>query len=165
MSGANMTIEGLARQAVAAIAPEELPAFDPIARPYLRNPRRMSRALREADDSPLASGIDAAVVLLTPYAVLVATTVFTKVAELSTEDSYVRTRGWLGRSFRRRRKTGELQLPVTALTADQLNQVRSAAMAQGAAIGLSDRRAALLADAIVGALAVNVSTSPPPEQR
>src|SRR6266700_2706585 len=119
----SITVERLAREAVTSLAPGELKVFDSVARPYLDDPGGMARAIGASEDDPLSSGLSTVVALLTPAAVLVATTVLTTFAEHVTHDLYGSSMKRLSRLMRRKRRAGTVAASqVQALTPDQLAQ-------------------------------------------
>ncbi|MCO1659840.1 hypothetical protein [Pseudonocardia humida] len=141
----------LARQVVGRLAPDELAVFDPVAQEYFADPQAvLSPARRE---EAVGFGLDLA--MLTPYALAVAGPVVTwLVATVSTaarEESEARITSWVRGLFRRGPAPGP---PVPPLTDEQARTVHRIAVRQARAVGLPDQQAALVADAIVGAIRV-----------
>lgn len=142
-----------ARRVVARVAPEELPAFALLSRPRARAPR--------VRDTPLGSGLDEMVGAVTPVGVLVSGWALTAVAGGAAEEIKNRsmrlTRSLLDRlpqRTRRRAETEEVEVAVEALSADQLGRVRASVQAKAVALGMPEDQAGVLADAVVGELAL-----------
>jgi hypothetical protein len=144
----------LARATVERAAPEELPLFAPMSEAYLADPAALERG--RPRDEMLGFGVDAAVMLVTPVALQVARDVL----------------GFLHEQLRARaREHGESAIdrivaplvgkkapedesePVPELTDAQLEQVRALAFEKARSLKLSEARAELLADSLVGSLA------------
>ncbi len=142
-----------ARRVVARVAPEELPAFALLSRPRARTPR-----LR---DTPLGSGLDEMVGAVTPVGVLVSGWALTAVAGGAADEIKNRsmrlTRTLLDRlpqRLRRRAETEEVAVAVAALSTEQLTSVRASVQAKAVALGMPADQAGVLADAVVGELAL-----------
>ncbi|MFB9902927.1 hypothetical protein [Allokutzneria oryzae] len=144
----------LARDVVAARAPEELPFFAATSAAYFRDPRR-ALAGRTRSDEVLGSGLDTAVALLSPVALAVATAVYEtltqKTGELVVERGG-RLLGRLGRKLRRKKQEPPLVEAPAELSDEEIGQVRAAVEKRGAALGLSPDQVELLADAVVFSL-------------
>jgi hypothetical protein len=151
-SRAGDTLSGeLAWQVVGRLAPDELAVFGPVAEEYFADPQAvLSPARRE---EAVGFGLDLA--MLTPYALAVAGSVVTwLVATVSTaarEESEALVTSWVRGLFRR---TAAPAPAVPPLSDEQARTVRRIAVQQGRAVGLPDQQAALVADAIVGAIRV-----------
>ena len=102
----------------------------------------------------LGFGIDAAVMLVTPVALQVAKHVIGFLGEQLRERAREQGEGAIDRIIARlvNRDGGEAE-PVAELTDEQLEQVHALAIEKGRALKLSDERATLLADSLVGSLA------------
>ncbi|WP_158744827.1 hypothetical protein [Streptomyces sp. NRRL S-1448] len=142
-----------ARRVVARVAPEELPAFALLSRPRARTPR-----LR---DTPLGSGLNEMVGAVTPVGVLVSGWALTAVAGGAADEIKNRsmrlTRTLLDRlpqRLRRRAETEEVAVAVAALSTEQLTSVRASVQAKAVALGMPADQAGVLADAVVGELAL-----------
>lgn len=136
----------LAELVLEQVAPEEIAVLPETADEYFRDPRSVLEPRRR--DEAIGFGLDLA--LLTPYVLAVATPVvgvLAAIAQQTLQDASVRT---IQRLLRRR---GE---PDTgpALSADQARRLRDSALEHARGVGLDEPRATLLADAIVGGLAV-----------
>ena len=103
----------------------------------------------------LGFGVDAAVVLLTPIALTVAKDVIGFLGEQLRARAREQGEGAIDKLIARFVKSddgGEAE-PELDLTDEQLEQVRALAIEKGRALKLSDERATLLADSLVGSLA------------
>jgi len=148
------TAHELARRVVREIAPEELPAFDLVAAPYLQNPRQAERRLRQAHDDPLGFGLGDIVTMATPVIALVSGSVITAVSDSVGKAVRDGAAGALRKTWRKiRRKPAEpLELPSTPLTKAQLAEVRQIALERALSLGMKQQKADALADAVVAAL-------------
>ena len=147
----------LARDIVAAVAPEELAVFEPAREAFRIGPAGTAFGRRRKRDEALGYGIDGTVTLVTPVVLLVITKVLDHLADKLGEQVADRgggavRRAWL-RIFRRHRP---IRLPTSAappaLTAGQLAEVRKVAFDTARRAGLRETKAGLLADALVGGL-------------
>jgi len=143
----------LARAAVAAVAPEELPSFELLSAPYLRGKDTV------VDVGELEFGPIEAMATVTPIATMVGAAV-AGAALKGLSGEVEKSSGTMARRvvavLRRRRAVRPEQIDWTPR---QLTELRAMAVRQATALGLDDATAGLLADAVVGALAL-----PPDEQ-
>jgi hypothetical protein len=131
-----------ARNVVADLAPDELALFDPVSRAYLRDPRKVL-ADRGRPGAVLGSGLDTAIVVLSPVALAVATSVYQHLLDKAGEAVV----GGAGRLLRRlRRKKGHGSRPE--ITRGQLAELRALAVERAKELGLSDEEAQRVGDAI-----------------
>jgi hypothetical protein len=139
----------LARTVVARLAPDELPAFDVLAAPYLRGTDT------SADGGRLEFGVLDAVATVTPVVTLVCATV-TGALLRGAEGELERFGGRATRGLLRglRRRPAPVAPPTTGLSHDQLARVRAVAYARATALGVEPDLAGVIADAVVGALAI-----------
>jgi hypothetical protein len=152
----NQTVAEIARDVLIQLAPQEKALFRPISESYFRNPEK-TLAENKAKDEMLGFGAAEAVTLLTPVILAVSVDVIKfLVAEaqkaLQSESSSLineTVKAWFGKF----RQTDEKKTPPP-LTADQLEQVRKIAIKKAQQLKLSEKNTKLLADAIVGSLAV-----------
>ncbi|MFC8342495.1 hypothetical protein [Streptomyces sp. NPDC057280] len=137
------------RAVVEARRPQESAAFDTLIDPYL-TPRGRLRRERGSDDSALGSGVDTALGLLTPIAVLVCAAA--RDALIGTVQDEVA--GRVSRLLRRARHRGGAEEADTsvALTVETLAVVRDAALRAARSAGLDETEAHALTDAVTGAL-------------
>jgi hypothetical protein len=147
-------VRDLAEAVVDEVAPEEAPIFSALADAYVKDPERALSQLGGGGD-PLGFGIDSAVVMMTPVAMLVAAEVVRHLSDQLLPPVVGRGKRAVERSFRRllRRSSasdiaGE-EAPVR-LTTDQLAQVRRIAVEKARQAGVSKDKADLIADALVG---------------
>jgi hypothetical protein len=155
----------LARDVVARAAPTELPLYPAITAAYLEDPDRAVAAAESRDD-PLGFGAEAAAALITPVALAVVSDVLrflrAEVAKHAKDEGSDAIGRLVRRLFRPLHDNGGApeaeRLPAGAdhdgLTREQLTQVRALALEKARELRLSKERATLLADSIVGSLAV-----------
>lgn len=154
----------LARATVERAAPEEMVIFPAASEAYLEG---QDPAKRTRGDPMLGFGVDSAVIMLTPIALTVAKDVvvflraqLAKQAEEHSDDVF----DWLvDKLFRRGDDDKAADAaggpavatePVAAeLTDEQLEEVRQLAIEKAKQLKLSDDKAELLADSLVGSLA------------
>jgi hypothetical protein len=145
----------LARATVEKAAPEELPLFRPTSEAYFADPQALERSGDK--EAMLGFGVDAAMVLMTPVVLQVAKDVIGFLGQQLRERAAAEGEGAIDRMIARivnRDGGGEREgEPAAELTDEQLEQVRAFAIEKGRALKLSDERATLLADSLVGSLA------------
>jgi hypothetical protein len=155
----------LARAVVRCVAPEELGLFAETEADYFRDPGLVLRA--RSRDEAVGFGLDLA--LLTPYVLVVGTAVVHFLAMVVSDAVRDEARdelkpviaGRVRRLLRRDdpaaadRSQPEEHDRAPGVTAEQARQIRQVALRQAMQSGLDDEKAALLADAFVGALLVN----------
>ena len=155
----------LARAVIGRVAPEELALFEETEADYFRDPGVVLRAGRR--DEAVGFGLDLA--LLTPYVLAAGAAVLRYLGAIVSDIVGDELRDELkpviaGRVRRllRRDDPAAAGRPGPAghdrapgLTAEQAREVRQVALRQALQSGLDDEKAALLADAFVGALLVN----------
>jgi len=145
-------VEELARRALADAAPEELVLFEETAAQYFADPEGAVNPSRR--DEALGFGLDLA--MLTPYVLAVVTSclgfLVKTVAETATTEA---TKPAIGDMLRRltRQAPREGDQPVR-LSSQQAEGVRRIAFGRAQDLGLSQERARVLADAVVGGLNV-----------
>jgi hypothetical protein len=146
----------LARAGVERAAPEELPLFGPTSEAFLEDPASLER--EGGGDRTLGFGVESALVLVTPAALSVARELVTYVtaqvrARLADEGEGVIQRT-LDRIFGGRKPSAEPAEPAPPeLSDEQLERVRAMALEKAKQLRLSDEKAELLADSLVGSLA------------
>ncbi|HEY0641066.1 MAG TPA: hypothetical protein VGD67_25825 [Pseudonocardiaceae bacterium] len=149
------TAEQLARRLVTAVAPDELPAFDAVATPYLAEPAAAERRLRRAQDDPLGFGLGDVVAMATPVIALVSASVVTALSDGLADSMRAGGRSVLRRV---RARFGGGTVAPQALpagggwSAEQLAEVRRIALARATRLGMATENAEALADAVVGEL-------------
>lgn len=146
----------LARAAVERAAPEELPLFTPMSEAYFADPRALESG--KPRDELLGFGVDAAVVLVTPVALQVARDVLGFLHEQLRARAREHGEGAIDRIIARlvgkNAEAATAEETVPELTDAQLEQVRALAFEKARSLKLSDDRAGLLADSLVGSLAM-----------
>lgn len=148
------TADELARRVVRKIAPEELPSFDIVAAPYLKNPEQAERRLRRAYDDPLGFGLGDIVAMATPVVALVSGSVITAVSDSVGKAVTDGTANAVRKAWRKLRgkPLQPLELPSTPLSTTQLAEVRQIALDRALSLGMERQKAEALADAVVAAL-------------
>jgi hypothetical protein len=148
-------VAALARATVARAAPEELPLFRATSEAYFRDPDSVT-APAKGRDEVLGFGVDAAVMLLSPIALQVAKDVLGFLHEQLRERAREQGEGAIDRLLARLVRADEPEdgggQPVE-LTDEELARIRAVALEKARALKLSDERATLLADSLVGSLA------------
>ena len=152
-------VAALARASVERAAPEELPLFRATSEAYFDDPSALERP--QSRDDMLGFGVDAAVMLVTPVALAVA-----KRRDRVHRNAPARAGGEGRRGSdrprprpaapaRRRacRDSGGARPQPAELTDEQLEQVRTLALEKAKQLKLSDAKAELLAESLVGSLA------------
>jgi hypothetical protein len=149
-------VAALARATVEKAAPEELPLFRATSEAYFEDPQALKQS-GGGKDEMLGFGVDATMVLMTPVVLQVAKDVIGFLGEQLRDRVREQGEGAIDRVIARlvNRNGGEGEAePVEELTQEQLEQVRALAIKKGRALKLSDERATLLADSLVGSLAL-----------
>jgi hypothetical protein len=155
----------LARAVVRCVAPEELGLFAETEADYFRDPELVLRV--RSRDEAVGFGLDLA--LLTPYVLVVGAAVVHFLAMVVSDAVRDEARdelkpviaGRVRRLLRRDdpaaadRREPEEHDRAPGVTVEQAREVRQVALRQAMRSGLDDEKAALLADAFVGALLVN----------
>lgn len=142
----------LARATVERAAPEELPLFRATSEAYLADPSSVGQGQQR--DELLGFGVEAAAMLITPVALHVARDVLGFLNEQLRARAREHGEGAIDRILAKlvgkREAAAE---PAADLSDEQLGQVHARAYDQARALKLSEERAKLLADALVGSLA------------
>jgi hypothetical protein len=155
-------ITALARAAVERAAPEELPLFRATSEAYLRDPAALERQRAGGKDEMLGFGAEAAMVLVTPVALSVATDVLRFLGEQIRRVAQKEGEGAVDALVDRvaGRDGDDVEAapaaaapPPLDLTDEQLEQVRAVALEKAKLLKLPDAKAELLADSLVGSLA------------
>lgn len=146
-------VAALARAAVERAAPEELPLFRATSEAYLRDPASLEGG--KSRDELLGFGVEAAAMLVTPVALQVARDVLGFLHEQLRERAREHGEGAIDRLLARLVGKDEAEEggdPVE-LSDEELDRVRAVALEKARALKLSDEKATLLADSLVGSLA------------
>jgi hypothetical protein len=141
----------LAAAILARTSPEELAILDEEAVAYFAAPPQAGSRRR---DEPIGFGLD--LTLAVPYALAVGTTAVNMLGSILTDEARDAARPAVAKLVRSvfRRGPRVPDEPSQALTAAQATLVRRAAFERAQQLGLPRERAELLADAVVGGLAV-----------
>jgi hypothetical protein len=142
------------REVIAAVAPEEIPLYRPLSQAYFDAPERLERAPK---DDVLGFGAGEVVVALTPIALSVVSEVLVhlrrELAETAAKDVTGTVDGGVRALFRRfHHDPHPAAAAPAALTREQLAEVGRLAFEKARAMRVSEPRARLLADAVVGSL-------------
>jgi len=143
----------IGRSIVSRAAPQELPLYRSISQAYLQAPGDI-QGKAVSKDEMLGFGMAEAVTYLTPVILPVLTSVLKFLAEevkTSVHDQHL-----VGDALRKlfgRAPAGSKPMEVV-LTREQLVQVRKLAFEKARELNLKDQEASLLADSIIGSLAV-----------
>lgn len=146
-------VAALARATVERAAPEELPLFRATSEAYLRDPASLE--VGKSRDELLGFGVEAAAMLVTPVALQVARDVLGFLHEQLRERAREHGEGAIDRLLARlvgKSEPKEGAEPVE-LSDEELERVRAVALEKARALKLTDEKATLLADSLVGSLA------------
>jgi DNA replicative helicase MCM subunit Mcm2 (Cdc46/Mcm family) len=156
-SSLNQLVTDLARDLVKEIAPEELPLFRANSEAYFRNPEKAFKSQKTKEEM-LGFGITETATFLTPIALAILTDVLKFLGEEIKKSFQDQSTELINESakkmFKKLHSEDKKDNQPVALTADQLEEVRKLALKKARLLKLSDARAKLLADSIVGSLAV-----------
>lgn len=157
----NQLIADVARDIIAQTAPQELPLFRATSAAYFKHPDKVLKD-QTSKDEMLGFGPDEAVALLTPYVLLVMTEAVTfivnEVKKSVTDESAAVISDLVKKQFKRfRSKEKKEQHEVVLLTPEQIEQVHKQVYEKAHQLKLSDDKAGLLADAVVGSLVSEAS--------
>jgi hypothetical protein len=149
------TVGSIARFAIHEVAPEDAEALELYLTAYENDPKIIQVAERKGADS---TGFGESFESLVPYVVVVCQFALQQVAigaavDMAKEGLRQRLRK-LRSPFKKARPPKVDASVVARLTPEQLVRVRDASYRKARHMRMSEKRAALLADAIVGALAV-----------
>ncbi len=151
-------VQGLAATMVEEIAPEETLMFSRTADTYFEDPDRLLAA-QSGDDEPLGFGVVAAVALVAPVALAVATDVMKylfeelkkRFADETTEGIVLLVKQLFSKTPDEESGTA-LAAEAVTLENDEIARVRSLAVEKATLLGLPTEKAQLLADALAGSL-------------
>lgn len=154
-----LLVSDLSRAVVAEIAPQELGTFEVMSRTYFQNPEQAVR--KPAKDPLMGFEMGGAEVLFTPVVLAVMTEVMgylvIQVKDTVKEQSAGVIVETIKEWFKKLRPADDSkkkpQKEPPPLTAEQLAQVRLIVVRKAKLLGLDEKIAKLLADAIVGGLA------------
>lgn len=147
-------ISELARQVVVAAAPAELPLFRATSAAYLHDPESVL-APHGKDDEILGFGVEAAVVLIAPAALQAARSVLEFLVAQVSEATQSETSDQIRRRVHGLFNRDSAEQPGgIALSRAELARVREIAFDAGRQARLPEREANMVADAMVGRLAL-----------
>ena len=146
-------VDVLARQVVAGVAPAELPLFRATAARYHADPTGTVAAKDRADE-PLGFGAEAAVLLITPYALDLARRLLTRLVERLGDGAADTIAGRIVKLFSGGQDRGNDG--SVSLSAEQLRVIGDTARAEAGQLALPPDQAERLADAVVAALATRM---------
>lgn len=153
-------LSDIARELIADIAPQELPLFRATSAAYFADPERVEKE-RGGNDAMLGFGVDAAIASWTPIVLTVTSAVVGFLREEIKDSAKGETSGlvgaWMKQLFKKFRPPDDGEGTVPPLTPEQLTQVREQALKKARQLKLPPGQAGMLADAIVGGLAVSRS--------
>ncbi len=156
VSDQNQLIADWARDIVTQTAPAELPLFRVKSVEYFKNPAKLLKG-QKGKDHMLGFGAGEAVMLVTPYVLIIATQVIKFVTEELSKALTTQSADAIGdivkRIFQRPGKKQDDTTPIP-LTHEQLAQIYHVAYQTALGLQLPDEKAKLLANATVGSLAV-----------
>ena len=152
------------REVIAEVAPQELPLLVPVSEAYFANPEEALRA-KTSKDEMLGFGVPINAQFLTPIALAVTSQVVGFLVGEVSKSVQAETPGLVSALVRRlfkKLRPADSAAPeapqdradTPRLTAEQLAQVREIALEKGRQLGLPSTKAKLLADSLVGGLAV-----------
>jgi hypothetical protein len=148
-------IDVIARRVVADVSPAELPLFRATASRYHSDPSGTVGVKPKADET-LGFGAEAAVVLITPYALDLVKRLFNRIVEKvgdgAADSLAARIVKLFGGDAKESQRDG-----VAPLTAEQLRLVADTARAEAGQLALPPDQADRLADAVVATLATQTS--------
>jgi hypothetical protein len=162
----NQLVSEVTRDVITQMAPQEVPLVRATSEAYFKNPEKVL-ATHTGKDEMLGFGTGEVVTLLTPVVLAVTTEVVTFLGEeikKSVKDegaSFVNVSvKALFKKFRPAEKPEKPEKPEKQtpppLTGEQLARVREIALKKARQLKLSERSAKLLADSLVGSLAVSL---------
>ena len=151
----NRLVGDLSRDVVMQVAPQELPLFRANQEAFFRNADELTANQTSRDDM-LGFGQGEMLALMTPAVLLVTQQVVLFVMEQVKKSVQEQGATLIDESVKNmfkkfRREEGKQPSP---LTAEQLAQIRKIAVKKGQELKLSEERARLLADALIGSLAI-----------
>ncbi|MGW3248025.1 hypothetical protein [Streptomyces sp. NPDC001070] len=152
----------LARRAVEATAPEELPQFAMTASAFHRASPR-NRLLVDERDEPLGIGLEAITALISTGALAAAVKVLDNLTDRWTDRAIdVVQRRFVPRLRRRGAEITTADVAAMRLSAEQLTQVRRVAVETAMRMRVPEAQARSIADGIVAELVTLASGTPSP---
>ena len=149
---ADQCVVEIARDLIAQAAPQELSLFEDTSEAYFANPSRMLKG-QEGQEEALGFDIvsSASALLLTPAALAIVDQVTRMIVDRVAESGTVSK--LLQKLHLTRRAPEKVTLPLN-LTPEQIKQVHQVALEKAKQCNLPEAQAELLADSLVGKLAM-----------
>lgn len=151
----NQLVTNIAYDLIAQIAPQELPLFSVTSEAYFKNPGKLLKG-QKGKDEKLGFGIEIAAVMASPIVLAIVDEVV-KVLVGEVIPGEIKESGIVNKVFKKilpvKEKDRKVALPL-ALTPEQLQQVRDQTITTALKCNLSRAQADLLADSLVGRLAL-----------
>ena len=146
----NQLVTEIAYDLLAQIAPGEMPLFQETSEAYFKNPDRMLKSLKGKDE-PLGFGLVeiGSAILMSPIVLAIVDEATRTLAKEVTESGFVKQ--LVKKLFHR---SQERRNPPPRFTQEQMEQVRKQAFDSARQFNLPESQAALLADALIGRLAL-----------
>ncbi len=142
-------IPQVAHDVVAQIAPQELSLFPAISEAYFKNPRKMRKG-QVGGEEMLGFGIEVvSTALMSPIVLAIVNDIVQALAQEATKSGIVRK--LLQKLHLVKKETKKIATP---LSPEQIRQVHQLAMVKARQFKLSDSQAQLLADSLIGRLAL-----------
>lgn len=158
MDGSNheLLVADMARDLLSRLAPQEKALFKSISESYFKDPEK-TVAEQKAKDELLGFGAAEAVTLITPIVLAVSSDVlkflFAEAQKAMQSESTTLINETVESWFGKFRQKEDKKAPPP-LTTEQLEQVRKIAVKKAKQLKLSEKNTKMLADAIVGSLAI-----------
>jgi len=153
----NQLVADVAKELLVQVAPQEKALFRSIRDSYFKNPDK-TLADQKAKDEMLGFGAAEAVTLITPFVLAVTSDVikflFEEAQKVMQSESTSLINDTVKSWFSKFRHKDDKKSPPP-LTAEQLEQVRKIAIKKAQQLKLSEKNTKMLADAIVGSLAIS----------
>jgi hypothetical protein len=140
----------LAELVLQRTAPDEVPELPDVAEEYFADPQAVLAA--RGSDEPLGFGLELA--MLAPIVLAIATPVVGFLGDIAKDLMKDAAKPHVNEAARRLLRRPQQPPPPVTLSPQQARTIRDNARSQAMTLGLSEQQAALLADAIVGCLAV-----------
>ena len=144
-------IERIANSIVAEVARDELVTFPEISRAYFKNPQKMRKGLSGKEEILGLDIVGTATLILSPVVLAIVDTIVSSLVEEVGDSSFFK-RLMVKLHFAKKAEK-KIALPLS-LTREQLLGVREKAIAQAVQFNLSRKQAELLADSLIGKLAL-----------
>ena len=155
----NQLVADLSRDLVLKVAPQEAPLFRAHSEAYFKDPEAALRS-QGGKDEKLGFGAGEAVTFLTPIVLAMMVEVIKFLSDevkKSVKGASASILSEMVKSMFTRFRPTKMHddKPPLVLTSDQLTQVRTLAFEKACQLKLSQHQAALLADSLVGSLAIS----------